>query len=334
MDDEGVAVGEFGDDAVKDDVGVEPALGEVEEVVRGVGGGVGTQAVHDLSHAGVHDDFLIDIDAESGEGDLAESAFSFALRVERGDSFVFEDDLARSWVFGEVHRGGFSEDGSVWGDEWLEDEGCAGGYAVEFELGVGDGSGFGFPEVWEEAGEINPSRGGGDFVRPFFGCGIVEMEGDFSHESFGDIDLDGDALTNSEVQAFGRELGDRGGRCGQEGGQECEQDQQQSWSAGGVHRETVYRMHGARRTLRGLDVDWVWDQDSENGLFVRSIFRSFNRAWSAVEELPRLVGVADHGVFGAGGDRLEDLVVDIIEPLDRKTRSEDVESVVVVQIFD
>ena len=73
------------------------------------------------------------------------------------------------------------------------------------------------------------------------------MDGDFAVEIIGDIDLNGDALTNSEIQTLWGELGD----CRAWRGQECDEDQQRVESACGVHIEESIRELSARRTLRG-----------------------------------------------------------------------------------
>lgn len=57
-------------------------------------------------------------------------------------------------------------------------------------------------------------------------------------------------------------------------------------------------------------------------------------ARAAVKEGPCLGGVIGGRIVGTHCDGFEDLAVDIIIPTDRKTRGEDIESVLVVEVFD
>ena len=157
-----------------------------------------------------------------------------------------------SGVFGDVHGGGVDDDGSVWGDEWLEDEGGSGGDAIEFELGVGDGGGFVFPEVGEQAGEIDAACGGGCLVDPFFGAGVVDADGDFTDEVVWDLDVDGDSLTYAVVEAFGDELGLGRVDEAEDDGQECERAEKiHGRCCGGVHGDRLYAVGRGRRCVGG-----------------------------------------------------------------------------------
>jgi hypothetical protein len=57
-------------------------------------------------------------------------------------------------------------------------------------------------------------------------------------------------------------------------------------------------------------------------------------AWAAVEELPSLGGIVGDGLVGAGHHGLHETTIDVLEPSDGETCGEDIESVLVIEVFD
>lgn len=189
LDDEGRIAG---DDAMKGDVGVVPALDEMHEVPAGVRSLVRAHAELHLAVGGGEDDVPVHVRAVAGEN---------------GRGRLLEDGVALA--------GG--SDGVLRGDERLEDDGRADAFRIHGKLGVEDLVLGAVPELGEGLVEVERPGGDGGLGDDLARGGRDEEDLGVALDAGGDGDGEGHRAIHAVVSPIGRQLGEC---CGCEG--KCE----------------------------------------------------------------------------------------------------------------